>query len=162
MVCVCWDMSTNCCYNIFETLLGYYLGWRVHWCKLSFNLKYSHIFIYYNVYQWHCRHRWSHHIALGRLGVRRQEFADDDSTITGMNKEVLWCHVISYYVIGYLTLVALRKHKHIHYTNASQQTRDVRPMWAQCWACVVDDGLTLYQHWVSVSCLLIVWQGTNL
>ena len=36
----------------------------------------------------------------------------------------------------------------------SQQTRDVLPMLVYCWASVVDDGPTLNQHWLNVSCLL--------
>ena len=36
----------------------------------------------------------------------------------------------------------------------SQQTRDIEPMLGQYWADVVDGGLTLTQHWFSVSCLL--------
>ena len=35
-----------------------------------------------------------------------------------------------------------------------QQTRDVQPMLVQCWTSVEDDGPTLYQHWLNVSCLL--------
>ena len=43
---------------------------------------------------------------------------------------------------------------YILYICLSQQTRDVLPMLAQCWASVVDGGPTLSQHWVNFSCLL--------
>ena len=36
----------------------------------------------------------------------------------------------------------------------SQQARDVHPMLVQYWPIVYDDGPTLYQHWVDISCLL--------
>ena len=36
----------------------------------------------------------------------------------------------------------------------SQQTRGIHPMLFQCWASVEDDGPTLKQHLVNVSCLL--------
>ena len=35
-----------------------------------------------------------------------------------------------------------------------QQIRNVQPMLVQCWPSIVDDGPTLYQHWLNVSCLL--------
>ena len=34
----------------------------------------------------------------------------------------------------------------------SQKTRDIDPMFDQCWANVVDGGPTLVKHWVDVSC----------
>ena len=34
------------------------------------------------------------------------------------------------------------------------QTRNVHPVLVQCWTNVEDDGPTLYQHWVNVSCLM--------
>ena len=37
----------------------------------------------------------------------------------------------------------------------SQQTRGILQMLFQCWASVKDSGLTLKQHWVNVSCLLV-------
>ena len=39
-------------------------------------------------------------------------------------------------------------------SETAQQTRDINPMLAQCWPNVCDAGLTSYQHWVNVSCLL--------
>ena len=38
----------------------------------------------------------------------------------------------------------------------AQPCRPKRPMLVQCWADVVDGGLTLTRHWVNVSCLLEV------
>ena len=38
--------------------------------------------------------------------------------------------------------------------GCSQQSRDIRPMLNQRGPSVVDDGPTLIQHWVNVSCLL--------
>ena len=35
-----------------------------------------------------------------------------------------------------------------------QQTRYVEPMLFYCWAGVADNGPTLKQHWLNVSCLL--------
>ena len=37
---------------------------------------------------------------------------------------------------------------------SSQQTRDIEPMLALCWADVYDVGPTLSQHWLNASCLL--------
>ena len=41
----------------------------------------------------------------------------------------------------------------LQYIVLNQQTRNIKPMLAQCWADVVD-GTTLVQHSVDVSCLL--------
>ena len=46
----------------------------------------------------------------------------------------------------------------IHRQITAQQTGDFHPILVQCWPSVVDDGPTLYQHCVNVSCLL----GKNL
>ena len=44
----------------------------------------------------------------------------------------------------------------------TQQTRDVKSMWFQCWANVFDAGPTLKPHWLNVSCLLsLVWIGMD-
>ena len=37
-----------------------------------------------------------------------------------------------------------------HQTVISLQTLDMDPMLDQCWASIVDDGLTLSQHWIYV------------
>ena len=40
--------------------------------------------------------------------------------------------------------------------RGSQQTRHIHPMLVQCCVSVADGGPTMYQHWVDVSCLLLV------
>ena len=41
-------------------------------------------------------------------------------------------------------------------SSITQQTRDVNPMLYYCWASVADGGPTVIQHWVNVSCLLVM------
>ena len=53
----------------------------------------------------------------------------------------------------YLDMIYRLLNSHI----ASQLTRDIEPILAQCWVDVVDGGPTLNQHWFNVSCLLGLW-----
>ena len=52
-------------------------------------------------------------------------------------------------ISSFLTLCLLCQYK-----VSTQKTQDIDSMLVQCWASVVDDGPTLNQHWVNVSCLL--------
>ena len=45
--------------------------------------------------------------------------------------------------------------------SRSQQTRYLQPMLEQCWAGVEYDWPRLYLHWLSVSCLLDVFQANE-
>ena len=42
----------------------------------------------------------------------------------------------------------------IKYLVFAGRSRDIQPMLAQCWSSVADDGPTLRQHWLNISCLL--------
>ena len=43
----------------------------------------------------------------------------------------------------------------------SQQTRHIHPMLVQCCVSVADSGPAMYQHWVNVSCLLLVGKAQS-
>ena len=45
--------------------------------------------------------------------------------------------------------------------RGSQQTRHIHPMLVQCCVSVADSGPTMYQHWVNVSCLLLVGKAQS-
>ena len=71
----------------------------------------------------------------------RSNTCEDCSHATSINN---WFNQGGYIYLWFNTLCLL-----------TQQTRDVQPMLVQCWASVEDDGPTLYQHWLNVSCLLV-------
>ena len=54
-----------------------------------------------------------------------------------------YCSIIKKYMFLYILLI-----------GDLQQTRYVEPMSFYCWASVADNGPTLKQHWLNVSCLL--------
>ena len=45
--------------------------------------------------------------------------------------------------------------------TATQQTRHIHPMLEHCCVSVDDGGPTMYQHWVNVSCLLLVGKAQS-